>query len=187
MDAAPLSPVAATSPDVVVLLAVPAADVPLYPSGAVPTVTAHTTAAAMEKFDRLRPRVVVVDWDDPAIDGPAICQAVTVLRSPNPMVTTAGTAGVPAALRAGCQAVLLKPFAMNLAAARLGRLCREASAALSPMVRAAVERGTNRRWPAVACPECKAGNAVSFDHASHRRWWYACLACNHVWLGLRQE
>ena len=31
------------------------------------------------------------------------------------------------------------------------------------------------------------GNAVSFEFSSYRRMWYACLACEHVWLGPRQE
>jgi hypothetical protein len=83
----------------------------------------------------------------------------------------------------------LKPFAPNLVAARIGRLSRELP--LTPVaVRAAAvmqQTGTNRVWPETHCPKCQTPAATSFEFESYRRMWYACLACDAVWLGNRQE
>jgi len=83
----------------------------------------------------------------------------------------------------------LKPITVNLVAARLGRLCREmpAAAAVSRLGVTLQQWGTNRTWPEVHCPQCNEGSAVCFEYSSHRRSWYACLACDHVWLGPRRE
>jgi len=93
------------------------------------------------------------------------------------------------ALKAGCHAVLLKPFSLNLVAARLGRLCREmpAAAAVTRLGATVQQWGTNRVWPEMSCPQCGERGAVCFEYASHRRSWYACLACDHAWLGARRE
>jgi len=97
-------------------------------------------------------------------------------------------ATAPAALKAGCHAILLKPFAPNLAAGRIGRLSRELPMGVtSSRSTPAVQYGTNRAWAATHCPECDTAAATSFEFASYRRMWYACLACDHVWLGPRQE
>ena len=94
-----------------------------------------------------------------------------------------------AALKAGCHAVLLRPFAPNLLAARLGRLSREIPTTPNALRGLAALQlvGTNRVWPDTQCPTCHAGGAVSFEFSSYRRMWYACLGCDHVWLGPRQE
>ena len=35
--------------------------------------------------------------------------------------------------------------------------------------------------------QCQSNGATSFEYSSYRRMWYACLACDAVWLGPRQE
>ena len=186
-SAARLHPGGAVAPAIVVLLAIDENDVTRYPTGAFTTVAAHTTAEALASIERLRPRVLAIDWDLPAIDAIAVCRLAAQLASPTLLVTTESVERVPAAIKAGCHSVLLKPFSLNLAAGRLGRLCRELSVSMSPAVRAVVERGTNRTWSDIVCPRCGGPGATSFDHSSYRRAWYACLPCEHVWLGPRQE
>ena len=137
--------------------------------------------------------LVIVDTD-------VECDAVEVVRAarslPAPatvLVLAPEVAIVPDVLLAGCNAVLLKPFAPNLLYTRVGRLLRARSAL---QLRAAWnERAdgggaaptTNRAWPDAACPSCDRGGAVSFEFASYRRAWYACLACKHVWVAKRRE
>lgn len=50
-----------------------------------------------------------------------------------------------------------------------------------------IRSGTNIVWPNSHCPSCAHTGVVSFDNASYRRMWYACLACNKVWIAARQE
>jgi DNA-binding response OmpR family regulator len=168
------------------VVAVAAVDVEQFPEAPLTRVAAGTTAEAIGLIDGWRPRVVAIDWDLPeAFDGPAIGRAARQTGVRAVLVTTAVPQRVPAALKAGCHAVLLKPFAPNLIAARVGRLCREV-----PAVRAAASppySGTNRTWPDLACPQCDHLGAVGFEFSSHRRTWYACLACDSVWLATRRE
>ena len=99
-----------------------------------------------------------------------------------------------------CVSVLLKPFASNLLFARIGRLLRERSATLrdrsarvADKTRHLLDRsnlliqGTNRVWPTTHCAYCSHSGVTSFEFASHRRAWYACLQCKKVCLGKRQE
>jgi CheY-like chemotaxis protein len=180
-------PSGAGTPAIVVLLAVAEQDVNRYPVATFPTMAVHTTADAIEGIQSFRPRVLAVDLDLPSIDGIEVCRAAAQIAPCTLLVTTESVERVPAAIKVGCHSVLLKPFSVNLAAGRLGRLCRDLSVVVSPAVRAMLERGTNRTWPETACPRCAGTGAVSFDHASYRRTWYACLSCEHVWLGPRQE
>src|SRR5205823_4470213 len=133
--------------------------------------------------------------------GIEICREAKALPlRPQVLVTTADTALVPDALLAGCDAVLLKPFAPNLLFARIGRLLRARSEALRERTRAtqlktahltdrseALLSGSNRVWPTTHCPYCDHGGVTSFEFASHRRSWYACLECRKVWIAKRQE
>ena len=170
----------------VLLLAVDPADAQTYSSGAFTRLVAQSTADAVQRLNRERPRIVVIDWDVAHLDGAAICAAAAALPATSVLVTTASTERVPAILKAGCHAVLLKPFARNLLAARLGRLLRERPVRNALASRGA-DSGTNRVWPGTTCPQCHTAGATSFDFSSHRRAWYACLACESVWLGARQE
>jgi CheY-like chemotaxis protein len=169
----------------VLLLAVPHEDVDGYPVTPFTRITAGTTAEAIRLMKHERPRCVAVDLDQSNVDGLEICRAALELPSSIILVTTSSPERVPAVLKTGCDAVLLKPFSRNLLAARLGRLFREPLANRNGG--AAKGRGTNRVWPATACPDCQTDGATSFEFASHRKMWYACLACEHVWLGRRQE
>jgi hypothetical protein len=83
--------------------------------------------------------------------------------------------------------------------ARIGRLwCRSVELRLrsqhqSAKVAHLIERsalliaGTNTNWPQTHCPYCQHLGVTSFDHASYRRDWYACLSCTRVWMAKRQE
>src|SRR5688572_8245626 len=174
----------------VFVVAASAADVEYFPAAPFTRIAARTTVEAIRLIERWRPRVVAIDWDLPEeFDGPAISSTARQTAFTAILVTTAIPERAPAALKAGCHAVLLKPFAPNLIAARLGRLCREV-----PMVPAAARAaaalqqcGTNRTWPDMECPKCDHQGAVGFEFSSHRRSWYACLACDSVWLGIRRE
>jgi DNA-binding response OmpR family regulator len=174
------------------LVAVSEADVAKYSIAAYNRTTVHTTSAALQSISRERPSVVIVDLDVPTLSGPEICRTGALLPLTNVLVTTVNTATVPAALKAGCHAVLLKPFAPNLLAARLGRLMRERAQQIRfPSLRGSTTApgngGTNRVWTETACPYCSTLGATSFEFSSHRRMWYACLSCDSVWLGSRQE
>jgi len=182
-----IAPIETTS---TVLVVTGESDLPLY-KGPMGVAFAHTAAAATERIEQLRPGVVNVDLDTPGVDGAAICQSAAELTPTHVLVTTSTPQHVPAALRAGCHAVLLKPFAPNLLAARLGRLMRERPQqqrlrSLRGNAYATVD-GTNRVWESVACPHCQTSGATGFEFHSHRRMWFACLACSAVWLGARQE
>jgi response regulator RpfG family c-di-GMP phosphodiesterase len=96
---------------------------------------------------------------------------------------------VPELLQAGCDAVLLKPFAPNLLYARIGRLVRSRTEHQRSQYldRDSSPATTNRLWADVMCPSCDHLGAISFEFASHRRAWYACLTCKSVWMAKRRE
>ena len=169
--------------------AVAEADVERFPSAAFTRYPVHSTNEALRLIETARPRVVVIDWDATAIDGALVCSAARKFAQTGVLVVMGSPESAPAALKAGCHAILLKPFAPNLVAARIGRLSRELPT--TPVaVRAAMamqQTGTNRVWPDTSCPTCNAPSATSFEFSSYRRMWYACLGCDNVWLGVRQE
>ena len=131
--------------------------------------------------------------------GTELCRAVKALpRPPAVLVVTDDRQLVPDAIDAGCDGVLLKPFPPNLLFARLGRLLRARSAALrlgEASSRSRQLSGSSRarygttiqHWPDLACPHCDRQGVTSFDFASHRQAWYACLACRDVWTGKRHD
>jgi hypothetical protein len=47
--------------------------------------------------------------------------------------------------------------------------------------------GCMRDWPTAECPYCDHEGVTSFEYASHRRTWYACLACKKVWMAKRRD
>jgi DNA-binding response OmpR family regulator len=149
----------------------------------------HDTADAIGVIERRRPRVVVVDWDYVGFDARRIAAAAVRVPGTALLVILGSPERAPAALKAGCHGVLLKPLTPNLIAARLGRLSRETqtATALGILAGKAGFFGTNRRWPEIACPTCQQEGAVSFDYASHRRNWFACMACEAVWMDRRRE
>lgn len=163
--------------------------VEIFPAAPFTRIGLQSTADLLTAIERTRPRVVAIDWDDPQIDGLALCAAAARVPHSAILVMTESPQRVPPALRAGCNAVLLKPFAPNLLAARLGRLFREVPLTDAAARGMAVLRqtGTNRTWADVSCPTCQRPDAVSFEFASYRRMWYACLGCDAAWLGPRRE
>ena len=160
-------------------------------------VEAATVASAVRSLRLVRPSAIVTELTLPDGDGVAICRDAK--QQPDPaatvLVTTATAQHVPAALIAGCDGVLMKPFPPNLLHTRLARLLRNRAAGLRQGSYLQnqklahlkerleqVETGTNRTWSDTHCPSCAAGNAVSFDAAVHRQMWFACLGCRHVWI-----
>ncbi len=171
-----------------------------------------TAGTAREYLRRAKPLLVIAGLDVLNGDSRTICQEAKLIDPPAAvLVTTATAERVPDALDAGCDGVLLKPFAPNLLYARIGRLLRDRSAMLLArnsrghsnalrsrahdalaksqhlVGRSAVFAGTNRTWPNSHCPYCDHEGVTSFEFASHRRAWYACLSCRKVWLAKRQE
>ena len=171
------------------IVAVASHDIERFPTAPYSRFAARTTTEAVRLIERWRPRVVAVDWDAAEFDHSIICNAARQAAPVGILALMAEPDRAPSALKAGCHAVLLKPITTNLVAARLGRLCREmpAAAAASRLGATVPAWGTNRTWPEVHCPKCHQGNAVCFEYSSHRRSWYACLSCEHVWLGPRRE
>jgi DNA-binding response OmpR family regulator len=163
--------------------------------------TTSNGAGALQTLGRTAPALVVTELD--LSDGPAeeICRRAKLLATPaTVLVMTAQAERVPSALAAGCDAVLLKPFAPNLLYARLGRLLRARSIELrmrahrqqakSAHLKEQVElmaAKTNREWPNTHCPYCQHRGVTSFEYSSHRRSWYACMSCSKVWIAHRQE
>jgi DNA-binding response OmpR family regulator len=161
--------------------------------------TTASTDVATQFLHRHTPAIVVTDLH--GVDGLEVCRDAKALAVPPPvLVMTTETDRVPDALTAGCDGVLLKPFAPNLLFARVGRMLR----ARGEMLRARAlhqhrkashlsERseellaGTNRVWPNTYCPHCGHAGVTSFEFCSHRRSWYACLQCRKVWIAKRQE
>jgi DNA-binding response OmpR family regulator len=156
---------------------------------------------AGEYIRRSSPALVVTEIDLEDGSGVDLCRTAKALPVPaTVLVTTEDPNRVPAALAAGCDGVLLKPFAPNLLMARMGRLMRERSnqirlAAARSMHKSAhlgeriqlLRTGTNRVWPSTHCPYCGHAGVTSFDYAAMRRAWYACLECRKAWMAKRQE
>jgi DNA-binding response OmpR family regulator len=139
-----------------------------------------TVATAKEYLRRARPALVILEMDVTGAMTADICREAKSYDPPAAvLVTTAVVEKVPAALAAGCDGVLLRPFPPNLFYGRIGRLLRAH--------RSTRERGTNREWPDVHCPHCHQKGVTSFEYASHRLAWYACLHCSHVWVAKEQD
>jgi DNA-binding response OmpR family regulator len=157
--------------------------------------------AARQFLRRNSPALVITELDVEDVDGVQICREAKALASPPPvLITTTDAQRVPDALVAGCDGVLLKPFAPNLLYARIGRLLRSRSQALRSKAEyqrskamhlsersEALLSGSNRVWPHSHCPYCSNAGVTSFEFTSHRRAWYACLECRKVWIAKRQE
>lgn len=163
--------------------------------------TTTSTETAKQLLHRHPPSLVVTDLTSHNFDGFEICREAKALPQPLPvLVMMADVERVPEALVAGCDGVLLKPFAPNLLFARIGRLIRARREMLRTSARQShlktthlADRseaplpGTNRVWPNTHCPYCNHTGVTSFEFCSHRRSWYACLECMKVWIAKRQE
>jgi len=172
------------------LVAVSPDDIELFPTGVISRIAVRNTTEALKFIQRERPHAVAIDWDDQErFDRTQICAAARQLVGTGVLATMGKPEAAPSALKAGCHAILLKPLTLNLVAARLGRLLREVpgNPSMARIADALGHFGTHRKFPERACPNCSQAGVVSFEHASHRRSWYACLSCDSVWLGRRQE
>jgi CheY-like chemotaxis protein len=171
-------------PSLVVVIA--PEDVERFPTLPFTRHATRTTTEAVRLIERWRPRLLAIDWELPTIDPEAVCAAARHIAPIGILAVMESPERAPAALKAGCHAILLKPFPLNLVAARLGRLSRELPVGAAAVgIGASQPCGTNRIWASVHCPRCHKSNAVCFDYSSHRHSWYACVGCEHVWLGPR--
>jgi DNA-binding response OmpR family regulator len=159
---------------------------------------ATTVADAMTAIERDRPAIVITEMSLADASGETICAAARRFDPPpTVLVMTKDPKQVPPALAAGCDSVLLKPFAANLLYARLGRLARTRTRVLRLRANARVKPdlarymqvggGTNRFWPESRCPHCNTVGVTSFEFVSHRRAWFACVQCRKVWIAPRLE
>jgi DNA-binding response OmpR family regulator len=170
--------------------------------GSYRVITTSSADVALEQLARFEPAAIVTELslsDGSALD---VCERARRLASFSALlVITSEPERVPDALVAGCDSVLLKPFAPNLLSSRLARMLRLhlRAAALPQRVHrqlanaAALIARTDRLeagctvWPSTHCPYCDHKGITSFEYASHRRAWYACLACKKVWIAKRPD
>jgi DNA-binding response OmpR family regulator len=165
--------------------------------------TVASAGAALAHLARSSPTLVATELDlgDGDGTGEDVCRRAKALSVPaTVLVMTREVERVPAALAAGCDGVLLKPFAPNLLHARIGRLLRARIVELQLRAQRQVAKSahllertellaakTNQVWPSTHCPYCQHLGVTSFDFASYRRAWYACLTCQKVWIARRRE
>jgi DNA-binding response OmpR family regulator len=155
--------------------------------------------AARSLISQSAPMALITELVLPDGAGAELCRAAKALpRPPMVLVVTSDKALVPDAIDAGCDGVLLKPFCPNLLFARLGRLLRARAdtSQLGEMARRSRHRPgssrsqqgtTNEYCAGVACPHCHHQGVISFDFASYRQAWYACLTCRTVWMDRRHD
>ena len=139
-------------------------------------VTVVTTGSqALRALRTYKPTIVVTELVLPDGDGVSICRESKVYPANPPAVLamTSVPGLVPDALAAGCDSVLMKPFAPNLLFARIGRLVKQRAAAII--------RHDAR------CPSCAGRGVISFDAVSRGRSWYACLPCRSAWIGVSAD
>jgi DNA-binding response OmpR family regulator len=165
--------------------------------------TAATAGGALTHLAQMSPTLVATELDlsDGSGSGEEVCRRAKALAIPaTVLVMTRDPHRAPSALLAGCDGVLLKPFAPNLLHARIGRLLRARALELRLRARQQVAKSahllertelfaakSNQVWSNTHCPHCQRLGVTSFDFASHRRAWYACTACQKVWIAKRQE
>jgi len=172
---------------------------PLQPTRRIAVTTSPDTALQLMK--RADCGLVVVDGDVGEM-GTTVCRgARQIVPPPMVLVTLSSPEAAPAVLDV-CDSILMKPFAANLLAGRVGRLLRlreRAHAVRHDGHRAGIERkpsvdaadgrpaGTLVERTDGQCPQCGRQHVVMFDYASIRRAWYACKGCSSVWLARRIE
>jgi DNA-binding response OmpR family regulator len=161
-----------------------------------------TSAASEEQAVRalrtFQPSLVVTELALADGDGVSVCRASKACDAnpPSVLAMTARPERVPEALIAGCDGVLVKPFAPNLLYTRISLLLRQRAKALKERAlwqRArcayliehsnSVMAGTNVVCHDACCPSCGQSGIINFDSAGRKRAWYACLPCRKVWLG----
>ena len=166
--------------------------------------TTPSSAAAVEALTRTRSPLLIVDGDHQEHPVDVCAQARRLQPLIPSILVTVSRPEAAGNIIDVCESILLKPFAPNLLASRVGRLLRLHSRELrerSQRVQADVHRsllksehlmersraGTLIEWPTEYCPSCGHGGIVMFDYASLRRAWYACASCRKVWMAKRLE
>jgi DNA-binding response OmpR family regulator len=141
----------------------------------------ETEGQALRALRAFTPTLVVTELVLPEGDGVSICrQAKGFAAPPAVLALTSTPERVPDALAAGCDGVLVKPFAPNLLFVRIGLLLKQRAAARVPA-------GTNIARHTITCPACGRGGVVRFDVVSRDRAWYACVPCRKTWIGVSAE
>jgi CheY-like chemotaxis protein len=127
---------------------------------------------AVRALRTFRPTLVITELALHDGDGVDICRQSKSFGAFSPWVlaTTAAHERVAEALLAGCDSVLLKPYAPALLHTRIGRLLRQ-------------QFPTHTLSSDSFCPSCGLGNVVGFDSSGQHRVWYSCLRCRNVWVG----
>lgn len=115
----------------------------------------------------LAPGVLLIDADD---RGDALERCTHARdQGTRTIVTVSSPEQAPRFVKAGCDAILLKPFQPLLLTTRLSLLRRVSS--------------TLRRCFDVKCPRCSRPGAVAFEHHAQDEAWYACVMCESAWTG----
>ena len=149
-----------------------------YPTGSFAKLSAQTTRDAMAALERRRPTVVVIEWEFAGVDKPEVCRVAANFPGMALMASIADVADAPAAMKAGCRAILLEPIAPQLAMLRIARLAQAVSRRATMLP---AHSTTCRPWPHTVCPSCDVRGVASFEIAMRRMLWFACLQCDHVW------
>jgi hypothetical protein len=166
-------------------------------------VSADTLGGA-ETFLRERPLDLIVTVyavrENTAVD---VCRlAATVSSPPSVLVIQVDAVHAPRLIDAGCEGILLKPVSANDLCGRVRRLLRDRRARTAVLASGRQERshapyrtddssppasrGSIQYCANTVCRQCTTAAVYSFAAARHGRNWYSCLACQRVWVGLRQ-
>lgn len=151
------------------------------------TTRQQTALQHLQKRANVAVVVAASELDDGSAAG--ICREAKLKPFPTSVLVTAvNPEDIPDALVAGCDGVLLKPFPPNLLVNRVGRMVRARAEQLRlQAVRSRssaagrLERSNrfnidiNRVGLSFLVQSCSRRGVTSFDYASLRRTWHACL------------
>jgi CheY-like chemotaxis protein len=136
-----------------VVAAVRPAEIDVVPQSEYVCVCARDTADAVRLLESSGPCLAIVDFDGPWIDAVKLC-AVSIRVGTRVLATMRMPELAATALKAGCDSVLLKPFAPNLMAARRASRMRTADV-LGSMVPAEGGCNVKARTPCRGCFRCR--------------------------------
>jgi hypothetical protein len=167
-------------------------------------IVAAATLAAAQAFLRERPLDLIVTayavHENTAVD---VCHlAATLNARPSVLVVQVEAVHAPRLITAGCEGILLKPVSATDLCGRVRRVLRARHARAAALVSGRQQqthapcrtgdssppasRGSIHHCANTVCPRCATAAVYSFAPASHGCSWYSCLACQRVWVGVRQ-